>query len=162
MAKFIVSLLSAGAALMLAGCVFPPHPVKVTPGAEGRVVDSVTRQPIAHAELRFVRPDSVTPFDSTVVTTDSTGRFSLRASHHLEGGVIWNPMAGGGLFFGDQSQSTLVLIKSAGYWAKVVDLQKMFTQLRAEGKTPGAHIELVLFYDGDLMLDDIALEREPD
>ena len=159
MTKRIVSLLAAGAALILAGCVVPPMPNKATPGASGRVVDSVTRQPVAHSEIRSVRSDSVTPFDSTVAATDSTGRFSLRASYHWQGGVAWNPMAGGAWFVGDYSRSTLILVHCSGYRDQVIDLQQAFLKLRSAGKAPGAKSDFVLVYDQDIALDDIALEK---
>ena len=54
--KLIASLLAAGAALILAGCVIPAWPMKATPGASGRVVDSVTQGAVDPAGPLYPRP----------------------------------------------------------------------------------------------------------
>jgi hypothetical protein len=162
-----LSLFVAGISLLLlSGCIFPPMRLMRTPSVSGRIVDSTTRLPIAHAKVDFVEADGKTTFQGPSAVTDGAGHFDFaRTSNYIGGGISFNPMAGDLHTLGDSSLSFWLRISGDGYVCKIVDVRGAYNTLRFGGKDiPKSSPEDIQRYNGTVLLGDILLikqEKEP-
>ena len=135
--KPLFHFLLIGAALFLAGCIVPPMSLTLTPGVSGRIVDSSTGLPIAHATLAFIQNDGKTPLDAPTLNTDVSGRFQFARTSTIITGIVWNPMGGGAIVLGlKRPRSTVIRIESAGYENMLVDLQSAYRKARNSPSEP--------------------------
>jgi len=143
-------------AVFLSGCVMPfPFHTARTPDISGRVVDSSTRLPVAHASVQFLR-DGDTPLPSPKMITDETGQFHLRRTRNWHLGAIIVPH-GWECIWPDGPDSRTLHIEHPGYASRTLNLNPAFkaSGLSNRNKFMG---EDILCYDGSFPLGDILLD----
>jgi hypothetical protein len=101
----------------------------------GRIVDFMTGEPVAHATISFIQRGNKPAVDARRFETDSTGRFSFDPISHIAAGIAWSPMTGGGIVFGYLPESfTGILIQCSGYQVQMVDFRVKCVELLGKGK----------------------------
>jgi hypothetical protein len=109
--RFLILLLP----FALGGCVIPfPFRTPKTSAVSGRVVDSMTLHPLSKANVRFLRDDKGTPFDTQTALTDVNGYFRLKKTYNYHaGGVVLGHA--GGILWPPGENSNDIQIEHVGY-----------------------------------------------